>query len=44
VATEGIFSAIKRMFGEQLAGKSEIGLVQEAKMKIWSYVSLKTHG
>ena len=44
VATEGIFSAIKRMFGEQLAGKSEIGLVQEAKMKIWSYVALKRYG
>ena len=36
VCTEGIFSAIKRMFGEQLAGKSEIGMVQEAKMKVWS--------
>ena len=44
VATEGIFSAIKRMFGEQLAGKSEIGMVQEAKMKIWSYVELKRYG
>lgn len=44
VATEGIFSAIKRMFGEQLAGKTEIGLVQEAKMKIWSYVALKRYG
>ena len=44
VATEGIFSAIKRMFGEQLAGKSEIGMVQETKMKIWSYVELKRYG
>jgi len=44
VATEGIFSAIKRMFGEQLAGKSEVGMVQETKMKVWSYVALKRFG
>lgn len=44
VCTEGIFSAIKRMFGEQLAGRSENGMVQEAKMKIWSYVELKRYG
>lgn len=44
VATEGVFSAIKRMFGEQLAGKSEIGMVQEAKLKVWSYVTLKRYG
>lgn len=43
-ATEGIFSAIKRMFGEQLAAKSDIGLVQEAKMKIWAYKTLKRYG
>lgn len=44
VCTEGIFSAVKRMFGEQLAGKSEIGMVQEVKMKFWSYVALKRYG
>jgi hypothetical protein len=33
-ATEGIFSAIKRMFGEQLHARSEIGMTQEAKMKV----------
>jgi len=44
VATEGIFSAIKRMFGEHLAGKSEMGMVQETKMKVWSYVELKRYG
>jgi len=44
LATEGIFSAIKRMFGEQLAGKSEVGMVQEAKLKVWSYVELKRYG
>jgi hypothetical protein len=42
--TEGIFSAIKRMFGEQLVGKSEIGMVQEAKMKVWLYKTIKIYG
>lgn len=43
-ATEGIFSAVKRMFGEQLAAKSEIGMVQEAKIKFWAYKTLKNYG
>ncbi|MBI5116844.1 IS5 family transposase [Candidatus Poribacteria bacterium] len=43
-ATEGIFSAVKRMFGEQLAAKSEIGMVQEAKIKFWAYKLLKNYG
>ena len=43
-ATEGIFSAIKRMFGEQLVGKSEVGMVQETKMKIWTYKTVKNYG
>jgi len=42
-ATEGIFSAIKRMFGEQLHGTSEIGMTQEAKMKIWTYTKMKQY-
>lgn len=44
LATEGIFSAIKRMFGEQLHATSEIGLKQEAKMKIWAYKIIKQYG
>ena len=44
VATEGIFSAIKRIFGEQLAATSEIGLIQEAKIKIWAYQKIKRYG
>jgi hypothetical protein len=44
IATEGIFSAIKRIFGEHLVGKTEIGMVQEAKLKIWSYTELKRYG
>lgn len=43
-ATEGIFSAIKRIFGEQLLAKSEIGLLQEASSKIWAYQRLKRYG
>jgi hypothetical protein len=42
-ATEGIFSAIKRMFGEQLHATSETGMTQEAKMKIWTYTKMKQH-
>lgn len=43
-ATEGIFSAIKRIFGEQLAATSEIGLTQEAAIKIWAYQKIKRYG
>ena len=43
-ATEGIFSAVKRIFGEQLAATSEIGLVQEAKSKMWAYAAIKKYG
>lgn len=43
-ATEGIFSAIKRMFGEQIHAKTENGMTQEAKMKIWTYKALKQYG
>ena len=40
-ATEGIFSAIKRMFGEHLLATSEQGMLQEAASKIWAYQKLK---
>lgn len=43
-ATEGIFSAVKRIFGEHLAAKSEIGLIQEAKSKVWAYSVIKRYG
>lgn len=43
-ATEGIFSAIKRIFGEQLAATSEQGMLQEAACKIWAYQRLKRYG
>lgn len=43
-ATEGIFSALKRMFGEHLAAKSELGMLQEAGLKVWAYQKLKRYG
>ena len=43
-STEGIFSAIKRMFGEHLVAKSEGGMVQEAKLKVVVYKSMKQYG
>ena len=43
-ATEGIFSAVKRMFGEHLVAKSEVGMLQEARLKIVVYKSMKQYG
>lgn len=40
-ATEGIHSAIKRMFGEQLRATSETGMLQEAARKTWAYKKIK---
>ena len=44
LATEGIFSAVKRVFGEQLAARSERGMVQEAASRIWAYCIIKKYG
>lgn len=43
-ATEGIISATKRMFGEQIHARSEIGMLQEARLKFWAYQRLKRYG
>jgi hypothetical protein len=43
-STEGIFSAIKRIFSEQLAATSEQGMLQEAACKIWAYQKIKRYG
>lgn len=43
-ATEGIVSAVKRIFGEQLHARSEKGLMQEAGIKFWAYQRLKRYG
>ena len=44
IATEGIFSAVKRIFGEEIHAKTEIGMLQEAKIKFWAYQRLKRYG
>jgi hypothetical protein len=43
-ATEGIFSAVKRIFGEQIHARSEEGIIQEAKIKFWAYQKIKRYG
>lgn len=43
-ATEGIISATKRIFGEQIHARTEIGMLQEAKIKFWAYQKLKRYG
>jgi len=43
-ATEGIYSATKKIFGEELRATSEKGLLQEAKIKFWAYQRLKRAG
>jgi len=41
--TEGVFSAIKRIFGETLRATSEIGMIKEASAKIWAYQKIKQY-
>lgn len=43
-ATEGIFSAVKRIFGETIHAKTDIGMIQEAKIKFWAYQKVKRYG
>jgi hypothetical protein len=43
-STEGINSAFKRIFGEQLSATSEIGLLKEASSKVWAYQRIKRYG
>lgn len=43
-ATEGIFSAVKRIFGEEVHAKTELGMTQEAKIKFWAYQKIKRYG
>lgn len=42
-ATEGIFSAEKRMFGEELTSHKKHWLYKEAKIKFWAYQAVKNH-
>jgi hypothetical protein len=43
-ATEGIFSAVKRVFGEHIHARTEKGILQEAAIKFWAYQKLKRYG
>lgn len=43
VATEGIFSAEKRIFGEELTSHKTKNLYHEAKLKFWAYQELRNH-
>jgi hypothetical protein len=43
-ATEGIFSAIKRIFGEQIWARSEKGMLKETAAKVWAYQRMKRYG
>lgn len=44
VATEGVFSAIKRKFGEKTVSRSKNGLIAEAIQRFWSYDLLRAYG
>lgn len=41
VATEGIFSAVKRIFGECVRSHKTRNMYQEAKLKFWAYQKLR---
>lgn len=43
-ATEGIFSAVKRIFGESVQSHRKRNMYHEAKLKFWSYQKLKEVG
>ena len=43
-ATEGIFSAVKRIFGECVQSHRKRNMYHEAKLKFWSYQKLKEVG
>lgn len=44
VATEGIFSAVKRKFGENIVSKNRVTMKAEAVQRFWSYDLLKEYG
>ncbi len=41
---EGIFSAMKRKFGENVVSRSPGGLVAEGYQRIWAYDALREYG
>lgn len=44
IATEGIFSAVKRKFGENIVSKNRVTMRVEAMQRFWSYDLLKEYG
>jgi len=42
-AIEGIFSSIKRKFGEDLRARCVIGLLAEAMQKVWVYDAMVSY-
>ncbi|MEM3860508.1 MAG: IS5/IS1182 family transposase, partial [Candidatus Micrarchaeaceae archaeon] len=42
--TEGIFSAVKRKFGENTVSRSEEGLLTEGYQRFWAYDEMKEYG
>ena len=42
--TEGIFSAMKRKFGENVVSRSSTGLVAEGYQRVWAYDELREYG
>src|SRR3989344_6886986 len=44
VATEGIYSVVKRMFGEYVRSHKKRAMYHEAKLKFWAYQQVKNAG
>ena len=42
--TEGIFSAVKRKFGENTVSRSDEGLLAEGYQRFWAYDEIKNYG
>ncbi|MEM4588624.1 MAG: hypothetical protein QXL73_01295 [Thermoplasmata archaeon] len=41
VGTEGIFSAVKRKYGENTVSRSKEGLIAEGYHRFWAYDTIK---
>ena len=42
--TEGIISAVKRKFGENMVARSPRGLAAEGYQRVWAYDELREYG
>lgn len=43
VGTEGIFSAVKRKFGERVRAKTEENMLREVKRRFWAYETIRKY-